>query len=196
MRPLFPLASLAPAAVILASAPAAAQAPGLGAIVSHTPIWIWPLLLYVITMTLRATRVRTAGLTRLLAIPALFIVWGLSGLLTRQSIGLGLGLDWLAAAAVGAALVFLVGKPVVLAVDRDCRQVTLAGSWAPFIRVTAIFTAKYTLGVTMAVRPDLQDSLSWADAAVSGFSAGYFAFWAVGLYSAYAAPLSRPMIQR
>ena len=196
MRPLFPLVSLAPAAVILASAPAAAQAPGLGAIVSHTPVWIWPLLLYVITMTLRATRVRTAGLTRLLAIPALFIVWGLSGLLTRQSIGLALGLDWLAAAAIGAALVFFVGRPVVLAVDRDRRQVTLAGSWAPFVRVTILFTAKYALGVTMAVRPDLRETLSWADAAVSGCSVGYFAFWAVGLYTAYAALFSRPMIQR
>lgn len=193
MRPSFPLISLA----ILASAPVAAQAAGLGDIVSHTPIWVWPVLLYVLTMTLRATRVRTASLGRLLAIPALFIFWGLSGLLSRQSIGLGLGLDWLAAAACGAGLAFFVGKPVLLDADRDTRRVTLAGSWAPFIRVTAIFTAKYALGVTMAVRPDLRDTLSWADAAVSGFSVGYFLFWAVGLYTAYTARFSAlPMIQR
>lgn len=191
MRSSFPLISLA----ILASAPAGAQAAGLGDIVSHTPIWVWPLLLYVLAMTLRATKTRTASLVRLLAIPALFIVWGLSGLLTRQSLTLGLGLDWLAAAICGAALAFFVGKPVVLAADPETRQVTLAGSWAPFIRVTALFTTKYALGVTMAVRPDLREPLSWANAAVSGFSVGYFLFWAVGLYAAYA-PFSRPMIQR
>ena len=192
MRSLFPVLPL----IIVASAPAAAQEPGLGDILTHTPIWVWAMFLYVMSMTLRATRQRTAGLARLLVVPAIFIVWGLSGLLTRQSIGLGLALDWLAAAAVGAALACFVGRPVLLAVDREQRRVTLAGSWAPFVRVTILFTAKYALGVTMAVRPDLQATLSWADAAVSGFSVGYFAFWAVGLYTAYAAPFSRPMIQR
>ena len=193
MRSRFPLISLA----IVASAPAAAQeAPGLIDIVSHTPIWIWAVLAYVVTMTLRATRERTAGLVRLLAVPAIFIVWGLSGMLTRHTISLGLGLDWLAAACVGAALVSLVGRPVVLAVDRERSQVTLAGSWSPFVRVTAIFTAKYALGVTMAVRPDLRESLAWADAAVSGFSVGYFLLWGVRLYAVYAAGFPRPMIQR
>jgi len=196
MRSVFPPVSLAPATLILASAPAGAQAPGLGAIVSHTPLWVWAMMAYVLTMTLRATRIRTAGLPRLLAIPAIFIVWGLSGLLTRQNIGLGLGLDWLAAAAIGATLASFVGRPVLLAVDRDRRQVTLAGSWAPVVRVTVLFTAKYALGVAMAVRPDLRETLAFADAAVSGFSVGYFAFWAVGLYTAYAAAFPRPMIQR
>ena len=193
MRSLFPVLSIG----ILASAPAMAQAPGLGDIIGHTPLWVWPLLAYVLTMTLRATRQRTAGLTRLLAIPALFIFWGVSGLLTRQSVGLGLGLDWLAAAVIGGALAFHVGRPIVLAADVETRQVTLAGSWAPFVRVTTIFIAKYALGVTMAVRPDLREALSWADAAVSGFSVGYFLFWTVGLYTAYTARLSAlPMIQR
>jgi hypothetical protein len=192
MRPLFPVISLA----ILASAPAVAQAAGPGDIISHVPLWVWPLMLYVLTMTLRATRERTASLTRLLAIPALFIVWGISGLLTRQSVGLGLGLDWLVFAGIGAALASCVGRPVVLAVDRERRQVTLAGSWAPFVRVTAIFAARFGLGVTMAVRPDLRGALAWADAAVSGFSVGYFLFWAVWLYAGYAAGFPRPMIQR
>jgi len=192
MRSLFPVISLA----IVSSAPAAAQAPGLGDIIRHTPIWVWPLLLYVMTMTLRATRDRTVGLARLFAIPALFIVWGVSGLLMRQSIGLGLGLDWLAMAAIGAGLASCVGRPVLLAVDRERAQVTLAGSWAPFVRVTAIIAARYSLGVTMAVRPDLRGALAWADAAVSGFSVGYFLFWAVWLYAGYTAAFSRPMIQR
>jgi hypothetical protein len=192
MRTSFPLITL----TIVASAPAAAQEPGLGDILSHTPIWVWAMLAYVATTTLRATRERTASLARLLVVPALFVVWGLSGLLTRHSLSLGLGVDWAVATAIGAALAFCVGKPVLLAVDRERRRVTLAGSWAPFIRVIALFTAKYALGVTMAVRPDLREPLSWADAAVSGFSVGYFLFWGIALYAAYAAPLPRPMIQR
>jgi hypothetical protein len=191
MRASSPLISV----VIVASAPAAAQAAGLGDIVGHTPLWVWPLLFYVITMTVRATRVRKASLSRLLVIPALFVAWGLYGLLRRHEIGLGL--DWLIAAAIGATFASLLGRPVVLAVNRERQEVTLAGSWAPFLRVTAIFTAKYALGVMMAVRPDLREPLSWCDAAVSGLSVGYFVLWAVWLYASYKARFSAlPMIQR
>lgn len=172
------------------------QAIDLGQIISHTPPWVFLIFLYVTAMSLRAARERTASLPRLLAVPVLFILLGLSGLLSRQSLNLLVGLDWLAALGAGAALAAFIGRPVVLAIDRENRRVTLAGSWAPVIRVTAIFAAKYTLGVMMAVRPDLRESLAFADAAVSGFSAGYFLVWGLGLYSAYAAPLSLPMIQR
>jgi hypothetical protein len=193
MRPLFPVVSL----VILASAPAVSQAASPGDIVSHTPLWVWPLLLYVLTMSLRATRERTAGLGRLLAIPALFIIWGISGLLARQSFTAALGLDWLAALGCGAALAGFVGRPVLLGIDRESRRVTLAGSWAPFVRVTLIFTSKFAIRVAMAVRPDLQEPLSFADAAVSGFSVGYFLTWAMKLYADYTARFSAlPMIQR
>jgi hypothetical protein len=93
-------------------------------------------------------------------------------------------------------LVWSVGRPLVLEVDRANRRVRLAGSWAPFIRVMAIVTAKYTLGVMMATRPDLREPLAFADAAVSGISAGYFLFWAAALYRSYALTFSSPMIQR
>lgn len=172
------------------------QAAGLGDIISHVPIWVPLLLLYVMTMTLRATKERTAGLPRLLAIPVLFVLWGVSGLLSRHHVTLPLLLDWLVFAACGAALVWLAGRPILLEVDRENRQVRLAGSWAPFIRVTAIFTAKFTLGVMMATRPDLREPLAYADAAVSGLSTGYFLLWAVMLVTAYTAPLPLPMIQR
>ncbi len=49
----------------------------LGDITSHTPIWVPLIFLYVATQTLRATRERSAGLPRLMAIPLLFIIWGI-----------------------------------------------------------------------------------------------------------------------
>ena len=181
--------STLPPALILASAPAMAQAADLGDIASHIPIWVPILLIYVLTMTLRATRERTAGLPRLLAIPVLFVVWGISGLFSRHQVTLPLALDWMVCVAAGGALVWMVGRPIVLGVDRASRQVRLAGSWAPFIRVTLLFAAKFTLGVMMATRPDIAEPLAFADAAVSGISAGYFLFWAIALLSAYAAPV-------
>ena len=188
--------STLPPILLLASAPAMAQAAGLGDIVSHTPIWVFPLFLYVMMRTLRATKERTGSIVSLLAIPVLFVAWGISGLFTRHHVTVPIGADWLVFAAFGAALTWRVGRPVVLEVDRENSRLRLAGSWGPFVRVMAVFTAKYTLGVLMATRPDLGEPLAYADAAVSGFSAGYFLFFALALYRAYAAPLSLPMIQR
>ena len=181
--------STLPPVLILASAPMMAQAADLGDIARHIPIWLPILLIYVLTMTLRATRGRTASLPRLLAIPVLFVVWGVSGLFSRHQVTVPLALDWLVCVTVGGALVWLVGRPIVLGVDRVSRQVRLAGSWAPFIRVMLLFSAKFTLGIMMATRPNIQEPLAFADAAVSGVSAGYFLFWAIALLSAYAAPV-------
>ncbi len=165
-------------------------------ILTHIPVWVFPLFLYIAYMSLRATRGRVASLPRLLMVPALFIVWGVSGLLSRHQIDLPLGSTWVAAAGLGAGLALTIGKPIVLGVDRERGLLRLAGSWAPFVRVMAIFIAKFTLGAMNAMRPDLREMLAFADAAVSGTSVGFFLFWAVGLYTAYTAPLERPMIQR
>ncbi len=164
------------------------------AILTHIPVWVFPLFLYIAYMTLRATRQRTASLPRLLTVPALFIVWGMTGLLSRHQVDLPLGLTWAAGAGLGAVVALTIGKPIVLSV-RERGMVQLAGSWAPFIRVMTLFVAKFAIGMMSATRPDLREPLATADAAVSGFGVGVFLFWAVGLYTAYAA-LSRPMIQR
>jgi hypothetical protein len=170
--------------------------PDLGEIVSHTPLWVFAVFALVTVRTLRATKERTGSLVSLLAIPILFVAWGVSGLFTRHHVTVPVAADWLAFAAFGAALTGWVGRPIVLEVDREKGRLRLAGSWGPFFRVMGVFTAKYTLGVLMATRPDIGEPLAFADAAVSGFSAGYFLFFAIALYRAYAAPFPLPMIQR
>jgi hypothetical protein len=170
--------------------------PDLGEIVSHTPLWVFAVFAYVAFRTLRATRERTGNILSLLAIPVLFVAWGISGLFTRHHVTLPVAAVWLTLAAFGAALTWRVGPPKVLEVDREKGRLRLAGSWGPFVRVMFVFTAKYAIGVLTAIRPDLGESLAFADAAVSGFSAGYFLFFALALYRAYAAPFSLPMIQR
>lgn len=172
------------------------QSVSLADIITHTPIWVPIVFLLVAGRTLRATKERSASLVSLLAVPVLFIVWGVSGLMSRHQITVPLIFDWTVAAAAGAALLWMLGRPRVLEVDRDNGRIRLAGSWAPFIRVMAIFTAKYALGALMATRPDLREPLAFADAAVSGISAGYFLCYGIALVRAYAFPFSLPMIQR
>ena len=52
-------------------------------ILTHTPIWAWVLLAWLIWQGIRAMRPRTGTIGRALIVPAVFIVWGLSRLLSR-----------------------------------------------------------------------------------------------------------------
>jgi hypothetical protein len=51
-------------------------------ILIHTPVWVWPLLAYLVWMGIKAMRPRTTAVQRSLIVPAIFIIWGLSGLVS------------------------------------------------------------------------------------------------------------------
>ena len=49
-------------------------------IITHTPIWAWILLAYLVWQGIKAMQPRTTTIWRALIVPAIFIVWGLSRL--------------------------------------------------------------------------------------------------------------------
>ena len=50
----------------------------------HTPVWVFALLAFLVWQGIKATRPRTVTIWRSLIVPAVFIVWGLSRLFSRQ----------------------------------------------------------------------------------------------------------------
>ena len=51
-------------------------------ILIHTPIWVFPLFAYLVWLGIKAMRPRTTTIWRSLIVPAIFIIWGLSRLLS------------------------------------------------------------------------------------------------------------------
>ncbi|MBI1778127.1 MAG: hypothetical protein HYR63_22540 [Proteobacteria bacterium] len=168
---------------ILALATSAAQAAEIGAILQGTPLWVYPLLGLLIYLGLQARRERVARPLRLLITPAVFIGWGIVGVLVKPGFGPVLALDWLGAAAAGMALAAASLDTSRWRVEGGL--VRLPGSWFPLIRNLAIFAAKYALAVAAATLPGRRGSLVLWDVAVSGASVGYFAFWLVQLARLY-----------
>ena len=99
--------------------------------------------------------------------------------------------DWSAAAAVGAAIAWTTTRLHDVAIDRARQLVSLAGSALPLIRNLLIFSAKYGLGVAVAIAPASKSGLAVWDIAVSGASAGYFLGWLLRLASAYRRPTNQ-----
>ena len=49
-------------------------------VITHTPIWAWLLLAYLVWQGIKAMQPRTSSIWRALIVPMIFIIWGLSRL--------------------------------------------------------------------------------------------------------------------
>src|SRR5215470_16334965 len=117
-------------------------------ILIHTPIWVFPLFAYLVWLGIKAMRPRTVTIWRSLIVPAVFIVWGLSRLLSRNDYA-GPLVAWLGAAAVLLVVGLMTARPLDL--DHTTGQIRRPGSVMPLIRNITVFALQYTVTVIAAI---------------------------------------------
>jgi len=154
-------------------------------ILLNTPWWVFVLFVVLLVFGVRAFRPRSISVWRSLVIPGVFIAWGAVSLIQQmpQSSSYLLA-DWLVGGVIGAALLWLTGRPMAMRIER-AGIVTVAGSPLPLVRNMLIFFAKYGLAVAAARNPAERAHLAIWDVAVSGTSAGYFLAWLAVFVIAY-----------
>jgi uncharacterized protein DUF6622 len=152
-------------------------------ILIHTPLWVWPLLAYLVWQGIKAMRPRKVTVHRSLIMPAIFIVWGLSGLVSRSADNIWPLVAWLAAALVLGSTGFLTAKPFEL--DHTTGEIERPGSVVPLIRNLSIFALQYTVRVIMAIDPDARTIAAVAGRVVGGAMTGYFLGRTVALLLQY-----------
>ncbi len=155
-------------------------------ILSHTPLWVWALLAVLIWLGSRGLKRRRMALRHAALVPAVFILWGLSGLAARPFDAAIIAAWWLGGLVPGIALGLATG-PRLLGVDTARRAVDLPASGWPLARNLIVFFAHYALNVATAILTTHKTILLQADITVSGASAGYFIGWFVALLQRYRA---------
>lgn len=146
-------------------------------ILAHTPVWVWLLLAFLISRGAAAMRPREVSPSRVLIVPAVFFVWGGSGLLAGPD-----GSAPNIAAFVVALLVGLTAGRALNALSpaprlsRDTGLLAMPGSSVPLILICLAFAAKYTGNVALAMASDASAHAQLASAmvAVGGLFAGLF----------------------
>jgi hypothetical protein len=166
-------------------------------ILQHTPWPVFALFTFLVVLGIQALRPRTVYAWRLLVVPAVFIIWGIISLLSRSLAMPMLAVDWLVAAAAGAAIAAYAARLKAVDIDRSTGCVQVPGSVFPLLRNLGIFAAKYGLAVAMALVPEQKAPLAFWDIGISGLSAGYFIGWLLRFALKYReTPMSRkPEIQ-
>jgi hypothetical protein len=153
-------------------------------ILTHTPLWVFALLAYLIWQGSQSLRPRTQPIWRMLIVPLVFFLMGLSRLVTARDGGIEPLLGWLVAAVL-FALLALSRKPRLLAVDRKSGTVTRPGSATPLARNITVFVLQYAVAVATAMKLEPHAAVAIIGHAVSGASAGYFSGRAVALVRRY-----------
>ncbi len=152
-------------------------------VITHTPLWAWILLAYLVWQGIKATQPRTTTIWRALIVPAIFIVWGLSRLGFGQQAGIAPLVAWIAAALVLLPVGVLTPRP--FEVDHASGQIVRAGSIYPLIRNLVVFAAQYTVAVIAAIHADDRAMAAIVGRAVSGATAGYFIGSTIALLREY-----------
>ncbi|MBN9220076.1 MAG: hypothetical protein J0I79_19195 [Mesorhizobium sp.] len=154
-----------------AFAETAAQMPGMGDILAHTPLWVWPLIAYGLFVGWNRTRDRVVSPWRLLVLPVL-----ITGLAFHNLVVSGISAAGLLGVACGAVAGAFAGA--AMARRRPARlledgRLALQGDWLPLALIVAIIVFRYASGVALGVNPALAQTPTFdlPNAILSGFFA-------------------------
>jgi hypothetical protein len=155
--------------------------PSLFDIISHTPLWVWPLMGAVFWLGWYGRRERIVPPLRLAVLPLVGL--GISISTIVQSAGPGLATaGWLAALLVALPLGYAIGRRREVRLLDDGR-LKIAGGWFMLGFALSIFAVRYALGVLFGVLPALKVEPFWIvlSGGVSGVIAGIGVGWLAGL---------------
>jgi hypothetical protein len=160
------------------------------AILVNTPPWVFALLALLIWQGCMALRPSSQPLLRMLIVPTVFLLMGVSRLaLGGKSIDLLLA--WVVSAAVFATLALYTG-PRSVTVDGETGRILRPGSVVPLVRNITVFVLQYAVAVVTAMKLDSSGEVAMAGQLVSGACAGYFLGWTIALLRSYRARIAAP----
>jgi hypothetical protein len=153
-------------------------------IIHGTPIWVWVLLVALLSRGLEALRSRTAPLSTLAITPLIFAGWGIVHLISDPLAGWFAVIAWIAGSLIGIAGGVVMANRSRFVVDPIANTVMLPGSVLPLLLIVVTFVTKFWLGIEIATVTDLSSlgTVVLIDAAVSGVVAGifggrFFTYW-------------------
>jgi hypothetical protein len=122
-------------------------------ILSGAPIWVYFLLIGLITLGVRRLKTRTVPVFVALIAPTAFLVWSLVGASSlASSYGTTFAASiWLVGATIGAVSGYLVPEPQGQKLPN--RRVTLPATWMPLITYMTVFILRFACGAWAAIVP-------------------------------------------
>jgi len=137
-------------------------------IITNTPLYVWAIFIYLMTMGYIATKTRTIWVPKLFIIPLVLTllkwqkIMSVSALWTIAPWLLGLNLG-ITKALMHKKVEYLISK----------NSIHLPGSYATLFMFLILFVAKYSLGFLQSVNPAMSTTYANMDTFITFLFAGY-----------------------
>jgi hypothetical protein len=148
----------------------------LGQVVLQTPWWVLVLLVFLISRGVVMSRPATVALPRLLIVPAIFLVLGLSRLGVQYRIDAATAGCWIVALATGALVGVALLRHVTIGVSAERNAIMRPGDATVLPIMIAAFLTRYVFAVLSATHPErlAEPAFEFSDIGLSGLVTGLF----------------------
>jgi hypothetical protein len=128
----------------------------LNAIFSHTPLYVWAILAFLVYRGLQTSKTNEVVIVRLCIIPLVMLGLSLFGIQTAFGLAGLAPLIWLVSALAGGTLAWFLSYPTALTAHPERGTVSQPGSWVPMTLMMSVFFMKYAVAVTLVISPALR----------------------------------------
>jgi hypothetical protein len=151
-------------------------------IVANTPLWVWPLMLFVLWLGLQGLRPRVIPVWRLAILPVVGLATSLGGI-AQSANPVWSATGWALALLAFLPLGWAFGQSRPVRLHPEDGRLEIAGGWFALVFGVSIFAVRYAMGVLFGVLPMLRAEPLWiyASGAVGGMIAGIGIGWLANL---------------
>ncbi|MEN4950601.1 DUF6622 family protein [Stenotrophomonas sp. TWI819] len=152
-------------------------------LVSNTPVWVWAILILLVTRGVAAMKPGETSLTKLAIVPALFTAWGIWSLGHRFGASWEAWGEWLVGIAAGMGLGWLLLRRATLTLNAASGTLWRSADYSLLPLLLVTFAVKYGFEVALSVSPSLNVDAGFRAAylLLSGAFTGIF----IGKYLRY-----------
>lgn len=126
-------------------------------ILTHTPLYVWAILAFLIMRGVSASKDRETAFCRLIILPVLLPLLMLAELTLKFGVG-SIALPAWAAGAAAAGLLTWKMRSVRIFPGTQAGKVLVPGSWLLLAVLLTVFLTKYVATVTLLIKPELRDA--------------------------------------
>lgn len=147
----------------------------LNQIISHTPVYVWAILAFLIVRGVIALRTREVAMSKLFIIPVVMLALSLFDVAAKFGANELAWACWLIAAAATVALLYRFSAARVSPAPAAGHVVVRGSGW-PLALMMSIFATKYITSIAVAVQPHLAQELVFTLVVCTlfGVFSGYF----------------------
>jgi teichoic acid transport system permease protein len=146
------------------------------ATISHTPWWVYVLLIVLIRRGMAMARSRVTQVWKLAILPTIFFIFDVVGISQNHAITGFLVLLWIISLGLGGTVAYFLVRDATVRADRKNWLIRLQGDKRVLFLILIVFTVKYGIAWLTAAAPALSKPHNFiADSlALSGFFTGIF----------------------